>query len=71
MGIDCVSGGEVKRALEQKIVPEHIVFAVVGRADWEIELAIDNDIFAKYYLLPKLKRGDLLAIYSAVLMVRF
>ena len=65
MGIDCVSGGEVKRALEQKVAPEHIVFAVVDKADWEIELAIDNDIFAKHYLLPKLKRGDLLAIYSA------
>ena len=65
MGIDCISGGEVKIALEQKVAPEHIVFAVVGKADWEIELAIDNDIFAKHYLLPKLKRGNLLAIYSA------
>lgn len=33
MGIDCVSGGEVKRALEQKVAPEHIVFAGVGEAD--------------------------------------
>lgn len=46
MGIDCVSSSEVKRVLEQKVAPEHIVFASVGKADWEIELAIDNDIFA-------------------------
>lgn len=46
MGIDCVSGGEIKRALEQKVDSQHIVFAGVGKADWEIELAIDNDIFA-------------------------
>lgn len=46
MGIDCVSGGEIKRALEQSVDPKNIVFAGVGKADWEIELAIDNDIFA-------------------------
>ncbi|MBK2105985.1 diaminopimelate decarboxylase [Francisella philomiragia] len=46
MGIDCVSGGEIRRALEQNVDPQHIVFAGVGKADWEIELAIDNDIFA-------------------------
>ncbi|MDE5004794.1 diaminopimelate decarboxylase, partial [Francisella tularensis subsp. holarctica] len=27
MGIDCVSGGELKRALEQKVDSQHIVFA--------------------------------------------
>lgn len=46
MGIDCVSGGEIKRALEQGVEPKHIVFAGVGKADWEIELAVDSDIFA-------------------------
>ncbi len=46
MGIDCVSGGEIRRALEQNVDPQHIVFAGVGKADWEIELAIDNNIFA-------------------------
>lgn len=44
MGIDCVSGGEIKRALEQKVDPKHIVFAGVGKADWEIELAINSDV---------------------------
>lgn len=46
MGIDCVSGGEIQRALDQGVEPSHIVFAGVGKTDWEIELAIDNNIFA-------------------------
>ncbi|QLE79873.1 diaminopimelate decarboxylase [Francisella sp. Scap27] len=46
MGIDCVSGGEVQRALNEGVLPSHIVFAGVGKADWEIELALDADIFA-------------------------
>ncbi|WP_150468141.1 diaminopimelate decarboxylase [Francisella sp. SYW-9] len=45
MGIDCVSGGEIKRALECGVDPSRIVFAGVGKADWEINLAIDSDIF--------------------------
>lgn len=45
MGIDCVSGGEIKRALEQGVDPNRIVFAGVGKADWEIELAIDSNVF--------------------------
>ena len=46
MGIDCVSGGEVQRALDEGVDPSHIVFAGVGKADWEIELALRADIFA-------------------------
>ena len=46
IGIDCVSGGEVQRALDENVDPSHIVFAGVGKADWEIELALDADIFA-------------------------
>ncbi|AXA34060.1 diaminopimelate decarboxylase [Francisella adeliensis] len=46
MGIDCVSGGEVQRALDAGVDPSHIVFAGVGKADWEIELALDAGIFA-------------------------
>lgn len=46
MGIDCVSGGEVQRALDEGVQPSHIVFAGVGKADWEIELALDANIFA-------------------------
>ena len=44
-GADCVSGGEVKAALEAGFEPSKIVFAGVGKADWEIETAIDGGIF--------------------------
>ncbi len=44
-GIDCVSGGEIERALEAGFSSEKIVFAGVGKSDWEIELAVDNNIF--------------------------
>ena len=43
-GADCVSGYEVQRALETGYTPEHIVFAGVGKADWEINLGIDAGI---------------------------
>lgn len=45
MGADCVSGGEVQAALDAGISPSKIVFAGVGKADWEIQLGLDNDIF--------------------------
>jgi diaminopimelate decarboxylase len=44
MGADCVSGGEIQRAIECNFAPEKIVYAGVGKADWEIELALKNDI---------------------------
>lgn len=45
LGADCVSGGEVKAAVEAGIPASKIVFAGVGKADWEINLALDYDIF--------------------------
>ena len=44
-GADCVSGNEIKAALNSGFPAEKIVFAGVGKDDWEIELAVDNDIF--------------------------
>src|SRR5687768_3543635 len=44
-GADCVSGNEVKKALEMKFAPQHVVFAGVGKRDDEIEHALRNDIF--------------------------
>ncbi|WP_258097070.1 diaminopimelate decarboxylase [Marinoscillum pacificum] len=46
LGIDCVSGGEVKHALEQGFDPSHIVLAGVGKTDQEIAYAIDQNIFS-------------------------
>lgn len=45
LGVDCVSGWEVQRAIENGFAPEKIVFAGVGKTDKEINYALDNDIF--------------------------
>ena len=44
-GADCVSGNEIKRALETGFKSDHIVFAGVGKSDEEIEIGLDNNIF--------------------------
>jgi diaminopimelate decarboxylase len=43
-GIDCVSGYEIQKALDIGFTPDGIVFAGVGKADWEIELGLKHDI---------------------------
>ena len=45
LGADCVSGGEVQAALDAGFPADKIVFAGVGKADWEINLGLDRDIF--------------------------
>ena len=45
IGADCVSGNEVKAAIEHGFGKEKIVFAGVGKSDKEINLALDADIF--------------------------
>lgn len=45
LGADCVSGGEVQAALDAGFPSNKIVYAGVGKADWEINLGLDNDIF--------------------------
>lgn len=45
LGADCVSGGEVQAALDAGFPADKVVFAGVGKADWEINLGLDNDIF--------------------------
>ncbi|MDR2914476.1 MAG: diaminopimelate decarboxylase [Tannerella sp.] len=44
MGADCVSGGEIQAALDAGFPASKVVFAGVGKADWEINLGLDNDI---------------------------
>jgi diaminopimelate decarboxylase len=44
-GADCVSGNEVKRAVECGFDSQHIVFAGVGKSDKEINYALDHNIF--------------------------
>jgi diaminopimelate decarboxylase len=45
LGADCVSGGEVQRAIDTGFLPNDIAFAGVGKSDEEIELGLKNDIF--------------------------
>jgi diaminopimelate decarboxylase len=45
IGADCVSGNEVKKAVECNFSSEHIVFAGVGKSDDEINYALDQNIF--------------------------
>ncbi len=45
LGCDCVSGGEIQACLDAGFKGEDIVFAGVGKSDWEINLGLDADIF--------------------------
>jgi len=61
-GADCVSGGEVQAALNAGIPASKVVFAGVGKADWEINLGLDNDIFCfNVESVPELEVIDELA----------
>ena len=44
-GADCVSGGEVSKAIEVGFKNDKVVFAGVGKSDREINDALDKDIF--------------------------
>jgi diaminopimelate decarboxylase len=44
-GADCVSGNEVKRAIECNFHPNNIVFAGVGKSDKEMNYALEHSIF--------------------------
>lgn len=44
-GADCVSGGEIKAAVRAGFAPNKIVYAGVGKADWEINLGLELNIF--------------------------
>ena len=45
LGADCVSGGEIEASVRAGFASSKIVFAGVGKSDWEINLGLDNDIF--------------------------
>ena len=46
LGADCVSGNEVRAAIEAGISPQDIVFAGVAKSDDEIRYALEQDIFS-------------------------
>ena len=45
LGADCVSGGEIEASIKAGVPASKIVFAGVGKSDWEINIGLDNDIF--------------------------
>lgn len=45
LGADCVSGGEIKAALHSGFAAKKIVYAGVGKSDWEIQLGLEKNIF--------------------------
>lgn len=44
-GVDCVSGGEIQQALNAGFDAGKIVYAGVGKGDWEINLGLEAGIF--------------------------
>lgn len=45
LGADCVSGGEIRAAIKAGFPTNKIVYAGVGKTDWEVNLGLDYDIF--------------------------
>lgn len=45
LGADCVSGGEIRAAIRAGFPANKIVYAGVGKSDWEINLGLEHDIF--------------------------
>ena len=45
LGVDCVSGGEIEASVKAGFPSSKIVYAGVGKSDWEINLGLDSDIF--------------------------
>lgn len=43
-GADCVSGGEIKAAIEAGFSADKVVYAGVGKSDWEINLGLEKGI---------------------------
>jgi diaminopimelate decarboxylase len=46
LGIDCVSGNEIERAIEAGFKPNQIAFAGVGKTDEEIEIGLKHEIYS-------------------------
>ncbi|MFT3740523.1 MAG: diaminopimelate decarboxylase [Breznakibacter sp.] len=61
-GADCVSGNEVRKAIERGFNPSKVVFAGVGKADWEINYGLDANILCfNVESIPELRIIDELA----------
>lgn len=73
LGADCVSGGEIEAALAAGFPASGIVFAGVGKSDWEIRLGIEAGISCfNVESIPELEVINALAAeYGRVVNVAF
>ena len=73
LGADCVSGGEIEASVKAGFPSSKIVFAGVGKSDWEINLGLDNDIFCfNVESIPELEViNELAAAKGKVVRVAF
>ena len=55
LGADCVSGNEVLHAVKYGFKPEGIVYAGVGKTDWEIDIALRLGCSFNCESIPELK----------------
>ncbi len=63
-GADCVSGNEVRKAIEIGFMPSQVVFAGVGKSDAEIRYALAQDIFC--FNVESLQELEVMASLAAV-----
>ena len=62
LGADCVSGGEIEASIKAGFPSSKIVYAGVGKSDWEINLGLEHDIFCfNVESVPELEVIDELA----------
>ena len=73
LGADCVSGGEIEASVKAGFASNKIVYAGVGKSDWEINLGLDQDIFCfNVESIPELEViNELAAAKSKVARVAF
>jgi diaminopimelate decarboxylase len=63
LGADCVSGGEIEASVKAGFPGSKIVYAGVGKSDWEINLGLQRDIFCfNVESIPELEVINELAI---------
>jgi len=63
MGADCVSGGEIEACLNAGFPASGIVFAGVGKSDWEIKLGLDAGI--QYFNVESVPELDVINSIAA------
>lgn len=73
LGADCVSGGEIEASIKAGFPASKIVYAGVGKSDWEINLGLDKDIFCfNVESIPELEViNELAALKGKIARVAF